>query len=74
VVGCDDLPFSQHLTPSLSSVNVPFEEIGKLAVRALLKRMSTKAELWEPSLLPVTLSVRESSGGPVGRLAPAVRL
>lgn len=74
VVGCDDLPFSQHLTPSLSSVHVPFEEIGKLAVRVLLRRMSTKAELAGPSLLPVSLSVRESSGGPAGSPVPTVSL
>ncbi len=74
VVGCDDLPFSQHLTPSLSSVHVPFEEIGKLAVQVLLRRMTAKPGLSEPSLLPVSLSVRESSAGSPGRSVPTVSL
>jgi LacI family transcriptional regulator len=73
VVGCDDLPFSQHLSPSLSSVHVPFEEVGKLAVRVLLGRMSAKASLAESPLLPVSLSVRESSGGWPGLALPAAR-
>jgi LacI family transcriptional regulator len=60
VVGCDDMPFAEHLTPSLSSVHVPFGEIGRLAVRVLLERMSGKGFSDAPSLLPVTLSVRES--------------
>ncbi len=63
VVGCDDLTFAEHLTPSLSSVHVPFREIGRLAVSVLLDRMSGKGDQHAgTSLLPVTLSVRESSG------------
>jgi LacI family transcriptional regulator len=62
VVGCDDLPLAEHLTPSLSSVHLPFREIGSLAVRVLLDRMSGMGDPYgEPSLLPVTLSTRESS-------------
>lgn len=62
VVGCDDLPFAQHLTPSLSSVYVPFEEIGRLAVNVLLEQISGRDRAPRASLLPVSLSVRESSG------------
>jgi LacI family transcriptional regulator len=62
VVGCDDLPLAEHLTPSLSSVHVPFGEIGRLAVRVLLERLSAKRSVPDLSLLPVSLSVRESCG------------
>lgn len=63
VVGCDDLPFAEHLSPSLSSVYVPFVEIGRLAVRVLLGRLSGKKSNSGSSLLPVSLRVRESCGG-----------
>jgi DNA-binding LacI/PurR family transcriptional regulator len=72
VVGCDDLPFAEHLTPSLSSVHVPFGKIGRLAVRVLLELMSAKGAASTPSLLPVSLSIRESCGMDTPRPIQAV--
>jgi LacI family transcriptional regulator len=62
VVGCDDLPFAEHLSPSLSSVHIPFVEIGRLSVRVLLDRIGRKQTPSEAKLLPVSLVVRESCG------------
>jgi DNA-binding LacI/PurR family transcriptional regulator len=62
VVGCDDLPFAEHLSPCLSSVRIPFVEIGRLAVQVLLERIAHKQASSEARLLPVSLVVRESCG------------
>ncbi|WP_460061795.1 LacI family DNA-binding transcriptional regulator [Streptomyces sp. YKOK-I1] len=38
VVGFDDVPFAADLIPSLTSVRVPYEELGRTAVRLALER------------------------------------
>ncbi|WP_268828110.1 LacI family DNA-binding transcriptional regulator [Streptomyces sp. GQFP] len=38
VVGFDDVPFAADLTPSLTTVRVPYEELGRTAVRLALGR------------------------------------
>jgi DNA-binding LacI/PurR family transcriptional regulator len=61
VVGFDDAPFSRFLTPSLTTVRAPTEEIGRTAVRKLLKILAN--EKVEPLiLLPTELVIRHSCG------------
>jgi DNA-binding LacI/PurR family transcriptional regulator len=61
VVGFDDAPFSRHLTPSLTTVRAPTEEVGRTAVRELLKII--QAEEPDPlTLLPTELVIRASCG------------
>ncbi|NEB02894.1 LacI family transcriptional regulator [Streptomyces sp. SID13726] len=38
VVGFDDVPFAADLTPALTTVRVPYEELGRTAVRLALER------------------------------------
>ncbi|MDO0916600.1 LacI family DNA-binding transcriptional regulator [Streptomyces sp. DT2A-34] len=38
LVGFDDVPFAVDLTPSLTTVRVPYEELGRTAVRLALER------------------------------------
>ncbi|MGW5650524.1 LacI family DNA-binding transcriptional regulator [Streptomyces humi] len=38
VVGFDDVPFAADLTPPLTTVRVPYEELGRTAVRLALER------------------------------------
>lgn len=38
LVGFDDVPFAADLTPSLTTVRVPYEELGRTAVRLALER------------------------------------
>ena len=40
VVGFDDLPLSQHMRPSLTTMNVPSEEMGRKAADYLLARLN----------------------------------
>jgi DNA-binding LacI/PurR family transcriptional regulator len=61
VVGFDDAPFSRHLTPSLTTVRAPTEQVGRTAVRQLLKII--QMEQAEPLiLLPTELVIRSSCG------------
>jgi LacI family transcriptional regulator len=38
VAGFDDVPFAADLTPALTTVRVPYEELGRAAVRLALER------------------------------------
>ncbi|MEU6375398.1 LacI family DNA-binding transcriptional regulator [Streptomyces sp. NPDC046909] len=38
VVGFDDVPFAADLSPSLTSIRVPYEDLGRTAVRLALER------------------------------------
>ncbi|MEU6223762.1 LacI family DNA-binding transcriptional regulator [Streptomyces sp. NPDC047042] len=38
VIGFDDVPFATDLTPALTTVRVPYEELGRTAVRLALER------------------------------------
>jgi LacI family transcriptional regulator len=61
VVGFDDAPFSRHVIPSLTTVRAPTEEVGRTAVRQLLRII--QAERPEPlTLLPTELVIRSSCG------------
>jgi LacI family transcriptional regulator len=63
VVSCDDMPFAEYLTPSLTSLRVPFAETGERAVGLLLRSIAGEPPPAEPVLLPVELIVRDSCGG-----------
>jgi len=62
LVGFNDMPFVDRLTPALSTVRVPHYEIGAEAARMLLERLGN-GELPAKSItLPVGLVVRDSTG------------
>ncbi|WP_035712098.1 LacI family DNA-binding transcriptional regulator [Salibacterium aidingense] len=56
VVGYDDTELGRYMEPPLTSVAVPFQEIGAAAIQRLLA--ATEAA---PDFLPVTLKIRASS-------------
>jgi DNA-binding LacI/PurR family transcriptional regulator len=61
VVGFDDAPFSQYLTPSLTTVRAPTEQVGRTAVQQLVNII--RNEKAEPLiLLPTELVIRSSCG------------
>ncbi len=61
VVGFDDQVFSSTLVPPLTTVRAPTEEVGRAAVRQLVRRI--RGEAVEPRLvLPTALVLRESCG------------
>jgi LacI family transcriptional regulator len=64
VVSCDDMPFAEYLTPSLTSLRVPFARTGERAVELLLASIGGQEPPTEPILLPVELITRDSTGPP----------
>jgi len=67
LTGWDDIPFARDLEPPLTTVHVPKEELGAVAVRRLIKRIA-RPDL-EPIIqtIPTTLVVRASCGAPQQR-------
>jgi LacI family transcriptional regulator len=70
VVSCDDMPFAAYLTPSLSSLRVPFGETGRAAVELLLRSIAGEPAPESTVRLPVELIVRDSCGGRAGAGPP----
>ena len=59
MAGFDDIPSSSDVTPQLTSVRIPLEEVGYQAVRAAIDAD------WVPSPLPLEVHLRDSTP-PVG--------
>jgi DNA-binding LacI/PurR family transcriptional regulator len=61
VVGFDDVPFARYLSPALTTVRAPIEEVGREAVRQLVLLMNGgQAEAL--TLMRTELVIRESCG------------
>ncbi len=67
VVGVNDLPEARLADPPLTSVTMPFDELGELAVETLLCRMGRLPDVRRPAPTS-TLVIRRSCGCP-GALA-----
>lgn len=63
VVGFDDTPMARHLSPALTTVSAPTEEVGAAAVRQLLARERGE-DVTPLVLLPTQVIVRRSCGCP----------
>lgn len=65
ITGYDDLPVCEYNSPSITSVHTPFEMLGKKAIKYLIERLRNSSAANKHagyvSLVPVSLSVRESS-------------
>jgi len=61
VAGFDDIPFVQHMSPPLTTVHAPIEDVGREAVRQL-KRLMDGKQAESLVLMRTELVVRESCG------------
>ncbi|HSS61526.1 MAG TPA: LacI family DNA-binding transcriptional regulator [Candidatus Limnocylindrales bacterium] len=61
VVGCDGLDSAAYTSPPLTTVRVPFYEIGAEAMRVLLKMIGAGTVGAPPTRLPVHLMVRSTT-------------
>lgn len=66
IVGYDDAPLVSHMTPPLTTVRLPANEIGRLAGQGVTKLMDAPDEPYAVSL-PAELVVRASTGAPPSR-------
>lgn len=62
IAGFDDIPFSNYLTPRLTTVSGKAEESGRDAVRLLLKRFAEPELPQQVTTARVELIIRESTG------------
>jgi DNA-binding LacI/PurR family transcriptional regulator len=68
IVGFDDTPVSEFLTPPLTTVRMDFAELGRACFATLLALMEQNTALPRPRRLEPELIVRESTGpSPVPR-------
>lgn len=63
VVGYDDIPLVDRLSPSLTTIRQPAYEIGRLATEQLIGRLNDDTPFVEATL-PVELVVRGSTAKP----------
>src|SRR5512138_2166292 len=61
VVGFDDVPFARYLSPALTTVRAPIEEVGREAVRQLVRLMKGQPAQ-ALTLMRTQLVIRESCG------------
>jgi len=61
VVGFDDVPFARYLSPALTTVRAPIEDVGREAVRQLAYLMNGK-DAQALTLMRTELVIRESCG------------
>lgn len=63
IIGMDNLELSEHVTPALSTVNLPTAELGRRAAELVLARLVGAGEP-RAIQLPIDLIVRKSTGRP----------
>jgi len=66
ITGFDDIPFARDLDPPLTTVRVPKEVMGEVAVRKLMERINRPDLPPIIQIIPTTVVVRASCGAPSG--------
>lgn len=64
IVGFDDVPFARYLSPALTTVRAPIEQVGREAVRQLT-RLINGEQAEALTLMRTELVIRESCGCPL---------
>jgi LacI family transcriptional regulator len=73
VVGFNDMPFVDQLSPPLTTVRLPQYEVGVQAAQLLLDRLANPATSAKSVVLPVALVTRGSTGPYHARVVAASR-
>lgn len=60
IISIDDIDTAQYVSPMLTTIHVPMEELGKMAAKILIDRMEHGKSLPAKVELPFTLTIRES--------------
>ncbi len=59
-IGIDDIETAQYVSPMLTTIHIPMEELGKMAAKILIDRMEYGKSLPVKVELPFSLTIRES--------------
>ena len=62
IVGFNDMPFVDQLSPPLTTVRLPQYEVGVQAAQLLLARLANPGSSAKTVILPVALVARGSTG------------
>lgn len=62
-MGMDDMDFGEMLTPTLTSIHYPFDEMAEKAVELILTQSSGEEIENDMIALTPSLVIRESTGG-----------
>lgn len=60
VIGVDDIETSQYLSPMLTTVHIPMEDIGKMAAKILIDRINNGHRLPMKTVLPHYIAKRDT--------------
>lgn len=60
IIGIDDLEIAQYVSPMLTTIHVPTEELGQMAAKLLIDRMENGNHLPVKVELPFYIAIRES--------------
>ncbi len=69
ITGFDDISFARDLDPPLTTIHVPKELLGELAVRKLMERINRPDRPPVVQTVQTTLVVRASCGAPQNSLS-----
>lgn len=64
VTGFDDIPIARHLSPALTTVRQPSQQLGAAGVEALISLIEDRPNAQQDWVLPTQLVVRASCGCP----------
>ncbi len=74
LVGYDDIEYAAHTVPPLTTVAVPKEEMGRLAVRKAMAQMDEgERHVYSTTVVAHTLVIRSSCGAAAGSASPPRR-
>lgn len=62
VTGCNDMPIASLISPALTTVSIPINELGRKTAEVLLQRLIGEAKDFKGIKLSPELIVRESTG------------
>lgn len=61
IVGYDNSPMSEYVTPTLTTIAQPTFDLGKIAAELLLERIRNPKQAWARKVLPVELIKRNTT-------------
>ncbi len=64
IIGVDDIETDQYLTPMLTSIHIPLDDLGKCAARILIDRLKGGHSLPIKTILPFYIAKRDSCARP----------
>ena len=73
VVGADDIPFAELTRPSLTTVRIPRERLGELAVHHLIGLIGPNRQPGREELIDTSLVIRETTAMAPNRSTTGVR-